>query len=38
MGIGPVYAVPLALNDTGLELQDVDLFEVCSNLMSLRTH
>jgi acetyl-CoA acetyltransferase len=29
MGVGPVYAIPLALKDTGLELHDIDLFEVC---------
>jgi acetyl-CoA acetyltransferase len=28
MGIGPVHAIPLALKGTGLELHDVDLFEV----------
>lgn len=31
MGIGPVYAIPLALKNAGLELKDIDLFEVsCS--------
>lgn len=33
MGVGPVYAIPLALQNTGLELHDVDLFEVCSRLV-----
>lgn len=28
MGIGPAYAIPLALKNAGLELSDVDLFEV----------
>lgn len=28
MGIGPVYAIPLALKNAGLELKDIDLFEV----------
>ncbi|KAF9566157.1 3-ketoacyl-CoA thiolase [Agrocybe pediades] len=28
MGIGPVYAIPLALQNAGLELSDVDLFEI----------
>lgn len=28
MGIGPVYAIPLALKNAGLQLSDVDLFEV----------
>ena len=32
MGIGPVYAIPLALKDSGLELRDIDLFEVCLGL------
>jgi len=27
MGIGPVFAIPLALKNAGLELKDVDLFE-----------
>jgi len=31
MGIGPVYAIPLALKHSGIGLDDVDLFEVrCS--------
>jgi len=30
MGVGPVYAIPLALKNAGLELRDVDLFEVRS--------
>lgn len=34
MGIGPVYAIPLALKNTGLELHDVDLFEVRLRLVS----
>jgi acetyl-CoA acyltransferase 1 len=28
MGVGPVYAIPLALKNSGLDLSDVDLFEV----------
>ncbi|KDR85363.1 hypothetical protein GALMADRAFT_234187 [Galerina marginata CBS 339.88] len=28
MGIGPVYAIPLALKNAGLQLSDVDLFEI----------
>jgi len=28
MGIGPIYAIPLALKNAGLELKDVDLFEI----------
>ncbi|KAF9015542.1 3-ketoacyl-CoA thiolase [Cyathus striatus] len=28
MGIGPVYAIPLALKNAGLEVQDIDLFEI----------
>ncbi|TFK36870.1 Thiolase, N-terminal domain-containing protein [Crucibulum laeve] len=28
MGVGPVYAIPLALKNSGLDLVDVDLFEV----------
>jgi len=28
MGIGPVAAIPLALKNAGLQLSDVDLFEV----------
>ncbi|KAH9486590.1 3-ketoacyl-CoA thiolase, peroxisomal [Psilocybe cubensis] len=28
MGVGPVYAIPLALENAGLQLCDVDLFEV----------
>jgi len=28
MGIGPVYAIPLALKNAGIQLTDVDLFEV----------
>ena len=28
MGVGPVYAIPLALKNAGLQLGDVDLFEV----------
>jgi acetyl-CoA acyltransferase 1 len=28
MGIGPVYAIPLALKNAGLQLSDIDLFEV----------
>jgi acetyl-CoA acetyltransferase family protein len=28
MGIGPAYAIPLALKNAGLELNDVDLFEI----------
>jgi len=27
MGVGPVYAIPLALKNSGLESSDVDLFE-----------
>lgn len=27
MGVGPVYAIPLALKNSGLEPSDVDLFE-----------
>lgn len=30
MGVGPVYAIPLALKNAGLELKDIDLFEVRS--------
>jgi acetyl-CoA acyltransferase 1 len=32
MGIGPVFAIPMALKNCGLTLDDVDLFEVCSLL------
>jgi hypothetical protein len=28
MGIGPVYAIPMVLKNTGLSIRDVDLFEV----------
>lgn len=28
MGVGPVYAIPLALKNSGLESSDVDLFEI----------
>lgn len=28
MGVGPVYAIPMALKNAGLQLGDVDLFEV----------
>ena len=28
MGVGPVYAIPMALKNAGLQLDDVDLFEV----------
>ena len=28
MGIGPVYAIPMVLKNTGLDVADVDLFEV----------
>ncbi|KAF8973561.1 3-ketoacyl-CoA thiolase [Flammula alnicola] len=28
MGIGPVYAIPLALKNAGLEIDDIDLFEI----------
>jgi hypothetical protein len=28
MGIGPVFAIPMALKNCGLTLDDVDLFEV----------
>jgi len=28
MGVGPVYAIPLALKNSGLDLSDVDLFEI----------
>ena len=30
MGVGPVYAIPMALKNAGLQLGDVDLFEVCA--------
>jgi acetyl-CoA acyltransferase 1 len=29
MGIGPAYAIPMVLKNTGLDVADVDLFEVC---------
>lgn len=28
MGIGPVYAIPLALKSAGITKEDVDVFEV----------
>ncbi|KAF8846222.1 thiolase [Paxillus ammoniavirescens] len=28
MGIGPVYAIPMVLKNTGLSIRDVDLFEI----------
>ena len=28
MGIGPVYAIPMVLRNTGLSAEDVDLYEV----------
>jgi len=28
MGVGPVYAIPMALKNAGLQLGDVDLFEI----------
>ncbi|KAF8640436.1 hypothetical protein AX17_000101 [Amanita inopinata Kibby_2008] len=28
MGIGPIYAIPMALNNCGLGIDDVDLFEI----------
>jgi len=28
MGVGPVYAIPLALKTAGLQVIDIDLFEV----------
>ncbi|KAF9479717.1 thiolase [Pholiota conissans] len=28
MGIGPIYAIPLALKNAGLQLSDIDLFEI----------
>ena len=29
MGVGPAYAIPMVLKNTGLDIGDVDLFEVC---------
>jgi len=28
MGIGPVYAIPIALEQAGLKLEDIDVFEI----------
>ncbi|KAH0835014.1 putative thiolase [Lanmaoa asiatica] len=28
MGIGPAYAIPMVLKNTGLDIEDVDLFEI----------
>ncbi len=28
MGIGPAYAIPMALRNAGITVDDVDLFEV----------
>jgi len=28
MGVGPVYAIPLALKNAGLQISDIDLFEI----------
>lgn len=28
MGIGPIYAIPMLLDKTGISISDVDLFEV----------
>lgn len=28
MGIGPAVAIPAAVNSAGLELNDIDLFEI----------
>jgi len=28
MGVGPIYAIPLALKTAGLQAVDIDLFEV----------
>lgn len=28
MGIGPVFAIPMALKNSGIDINDVDLFEV----------
>lgn len=35
MGVGPVYAIPLALKNSGLESSDVDLFEARNHNTSL---
>lgn len=37
MGIGPVYAIPKALKNAGIGIEDVDLFEVsvCPNETNL---
>jgi acetyl-CoA acetyltransferase len=32
MGIGPLYAIPMVLKNTGITQDDVDLFEVRLNL------
>jgi acetyl-CoA acetyltransferase len=32
MGVGPVYAISMALNQCAISQDDVDLFEVCSSL------
>jgi acetyl-CoA acetyltransferase len=28
MGVGPAYAIPLALEKTGLSVKDIDVWEV----------
>jgi acetyl-CoA acetyltransferase len=28
MGIGPAAAIPMALKKTGLEIKDIDIFEI----------
>lgn len=35
MGIGPAVAIPAALKSAGLQLDDIDLFEINEVLLSL---
>jgi acetyl-CoA acyltransferase 1 len=38
MGVGPVYAIPMALKNSGITQEDVDLFEASCVLSCAVTH
>ena len=38
MGIGPAFAIPAALNKAGLEIKDIDIFEVNEAFASQATY
>ena len=38
MGIGPAVAIPAALNKAGLEVKDIDIFEVNEAFASQATY